>query len=752
MNKSYVPSSSHAQSAEELIKGALRIYIDIVSHFFTFKYTGSSFDPLYIDPVNRAIMNVQFLNDVDISKLIGGVAEGYGIVIKDLSKGIYEINVKDGMFALKTELDEVDKRFDDYTTTADLEANYATIAKVNEVDNKFANYTTSTDLEAKYAKKGDVVPTESEFDSVEGYPYFTVKNSQIIPGNKPMTGIAIPDQTFAYNLITIDVPPDVKTSIMNKATGKVDVLRFILRKNIVYEGGGKLVKEFVCYIQDQKVYSPVITSKEDGTCYINYHANTDNEFYIAFDINISFTPYKLYMEGNLSIMYLLSQNALVAKQPTLKCNIIEAKNALKLHESDVYYFYKPNIITEESFRSDSINYNCYKMVFEIPEDYIIPNGLEFTFTEHCFGNAWKLRWDGSGWEGDDMKGRSNGKVIKLLERIEGKNPYNSHGCYVMMKHTAWNEKLVYHSNTETNLMYNFWLKGRRESKVLLRNGEVKLGSDYSLNVNYFPATGQSYASYDLLGVECLIANYDTNTFQKDIVDKIYVDIYACHPPFTNQTYTDVATRLVFRVGDIHHDSQNNLARVDIYPELDTIEKVNYRWSIERFYWDETGTKRVHPMNLMLYLNKDLTDPVDEVNWDPTTNAFDYIIQQQFYEITPNPNATTTLYTDFSITSSKIITADNKTTMRSDLNIVTNNVDVMSYDVKEINQKVDSLGSAMVEQQLKTQYLKVKTDEIDIKANVGIALGVAGCVLGATGIGMAGKAISFAKNAVWQTKQ
>ena len=86
MNKSYVPSSSHAQSAEELIKGSVRLYIDTVSKYFAFKLVGASFDPLYIDPLNRALMNVQFINDVDISKLIGGVAEGYGIVIENMGQ------------------------------------------------------------------------------------------------------------------------------------------------------------------------------------------------------------------------------------------------------------------------------------------------------------------------------------------------------------------------------------------------------------------------------------------------------------------------------------------------------------------------------------------------------------------------------------------------------------------------------------------------------------------------------------------
>ena len=125
----------------------------------------------------------------------------------------------------------------------------------------------------------------------------------------------------------------------------------------------------------------------------------------------------------------------------------------------------------------------------------------------------------------------------------------------------------------SNFMDSLWNQGRVELKVLLKNGTIKDGSQYYLHFNYFPATGETYDGYDLLGLECLIANYNSNTFQTDGVDKIYADIYARDPPFTNQKYNDVATRLVFRVGEIHHDSQNNQAYIDINGELDTIETI-----------------------------------------------------------------------------------------------------------------------------------------------------------------------------------
>ena len=107
-------------------------------------------------------------------------------------------------------------------------------------------------------------------------------------------------------------------------------------------------------------------------------------------------------------------------------------------------------------------------------------------------------------------------------------------------------------------------------------------------------------------------------------------------------------------------------------------------------------------------NASLVDPIEEVNWDRETNPFEYIIQQQFYELSPNPNAATTLYTDYNITSSKIITADNITTMRSDLNIVTNNVDVIDFDVKELTSKVETkirYGSATIKNTISRERCK-----------------------------------------------
>ncbi|KAK8876511.1 hypothetical protein M9Y10_006725 [Tritrichomonas musculus] len=133
-------------------------------------------------------------------------------------------------------------------------------------------------------------------------------------------------------------------------------------------------------------------------------------------------------------------------------------------------------------------------------------------------------------------------------------------------------------------------------------------------------------------------------------------------------------------------------------------------------------------DITLHLDRKMLRPIEEVNWDPTTNPFKYIIDQQFYSVSPNPNAATTLYTDYNITSSKIITADNITTMRSDLNLVANTQDVIVYDVDKITKRVDNLDIEMTDVKNRVTHLESKVNSVNIKTNIALVLSVASSVL------------------------
>ena len=106
MNKNFVISSTRAKSAEEISNGSNSLYIDTIQKYFVFKVNGLS-ESVIVDPLNKSLLNVQYINDVDVSRLIGGIREGYGIDIIEKSNGVYEVSVKENMFASKSELDDV---------------------------------------------------------------------------------------------------------------------------------------------------------------------------------------------------------------------------------------------------------------------------------------------------------------------------------------------------------------------------------------------------------------------------------------------------------------------------------------------------------------------------------------------------------------------------------------------------------------------------------------------------------------------
>ena len=144
----------------------------------------------------------------------------------------------------------------------------------------------------------------------------------------------------------------------------------------------------------------------------------DEELTCAFlvDKKLEVDPYGLFRNGDMSVVYLLNDDALVTRQPVIKWDIIDAKNALKLHESDVYYLYRPSITrtvvidtTKEAYKM------CWMLKFAFDKDYTIPPYLEFRFNEYCFGNKWMLTWDGKKWNGSNVQGHINGKILNDLQ-------------------------------------------------------------------------------------------------------------------------------------------------------------------------------------------------------------------------------------------------------------------------------------------------------------------------------------------------
>ena len=665
MNKSYVPSSSRAKSTEEIYNGSCKLYIDTVLNRYVFKY--STLAPsIMVDPINRSLLNVQYINNVDISKLIGGVAEGYGININNMGEGIYQINVVENMFALLDDLSN-------YTPTEVIEATYATKNALELVDNKFADYTNTAELEENYLQKSyidtfkamlEIYPTnkyvddtfatkaelesnlelylkkedynpgdssiaESHFELVDGYSYYTVKHSDI-------TIYTQDTATTQFNAMKITIRDEALMTQIKASPTKIAIFKINLRKHLLIDFYGNILNDFVIYYNPEKskFEAPLVSYYDVNDSHKLDYRDLDN-IEAWFDEELGFHPYTEYLNGELVIEYLLSQNALVSNEPTLRCEIIEAKNALRLRESDVYYFYRPSMIlfnSDVKYMESNTEWSCecYQMIFKIPESYSIPINLDFSFKEYCFGNTWALKWDGDKWCGDNIQGRINPKIVRKCNMRAQKDGYGATGCYCMVKKDTWNSQ---HIPSNTNgLAFSLFENSSRNTIVQFKDGSSEPGSNYNLLITYSGVLrGAEYKGYDLVVVNALYNNYDAIQLKIEDIDVLYLDL-----TLPNQSTTN---RLSFIVSGVHHDEVYNRGHLDIAGSLDTIEAISGTWN--RCSLDSGR-------DIVLYLNKTYTQAIDEVNWDPSTNAFSYIIQQQFYEVSPNPNAATTLYTDYNI--------------------------------------------------------------------------------------------------------
>ena len=635
------------------------------------------------------------------------------------------------------EIDTYKPVYGNYTLSANLYVN----GLINGYDfDDFKNFAKKDDLALTYAKKDDVENTYlkktdaiasgvSSFKSISGYPYYYVKNDDL-------QGDSFTLEEKKYYALYIDIPVELEDAI-NKIKGYKNIFKIVLRKNVVYDEEGIYTKEFLIYKDGDKIHSPIIKYDDNlKKCSImdsnDLTINFNTEYFIAFDEKLKIMPYTSYLNGDISLVYLLEQDSINA-DVNIKCKLIDAENALQLRQSDIHYFYKPSIITTETI--DNVEY--YKMIFKIADkNYTIPLQQEFKFIDYCFGNKWTLTWDGSQWEGDNMQGLTRAVFKHGREEIaQSEEGYK--GCFLQINNTKKSITSAIPAS-EKGLMSSLYGMSKREYVFRGYDKSEHLCNEYKIDpIGFHAKNNPEYGGYDYLGFALLFKDLNLDEDIK-IVNKInkeieFFELYLIIPG------QETKIKLTFKL----HNSANGYGGLkfgkylQIYPVLNSIETLPYHF--------QQSLINTNSRDVELYLHKDFVEPIEEVNWDSETNAFDYIIKQQFYEVYPNPNAATTLYTDFNITSSKIITADNITTMRSDVNMLTNTVDVVSYDVRDISGKVAVLNEQMVKTREVMQYMQrdIKTNRII--ASTALAFGIIGTVGSIASIGMqlSSSGISFA---------
>ena len=632
------------------------------------------------------------------------------------------------MTAIITKQNAKDKAFignggggsSDYPTDAEFETikvNKNATFTVNNKEITFANH--ETRIVTLEQSSGGGSSTDDSFNHVSGYDYFFVKNENI-------DSEQIQIQNVDYYKLSINSIPSTTIDSLKLVTEHVNIFRFILRKNEIFDEIGNFIKEFYCYVDNQKLYCPIITktkmARRDSPAGANsldhykieYVETTwDSKPYIAFDKQVPFVPYDLTLSGEISIMYLLPQNAIESKTPEIKCDIITARNAFRLHESNVPYLYKPSIITE--------NDKNYIMKFYIAPDFTIPTNMEFVFRELIFMNNWTLNWTGKEWTGNNVQGRSNGRMKNMLNRMCGSDYITAIGVSKNDFNT-----FVINDILKTSIDEKYTLKNVFDKHHPIVNGTYNNGDDFTVARSELPSLqsmlivnwdsvfsdAKDYPVYDNV-YGCPIEMYlDANWNQMNQIKESYLKEIKVITLNLNIGTGKGENIFTFQLTSTEPNSTRNPNygfAIRIRAVNDVADQLNV--CVQESNIDKTDK------SVTLYLDKSTLKPRPEINWDSSINPFQFIIDEQFYTVSPNPNAATTLYTDFNITSSKIITADNITTMRSDLNVVANTTDVIDADVKALSTKVDKIEVRVTTVEGKVQYLENEVQKIKIMDDV-----------------------------------
>ena len=315
---------------------------------------------------------------------------------------------------------------------------------------------------------------DGNFTIEEGNAYYTVKNSDLHVEEHDADGHSYYDLQIRSTNLPLES--------LKKCGG--NLFRIILRKNVIYDQEGYYIKEFSIKSANNTIVCPVITYNSSE----NYSTITTIEsdvVQISFDKSLTFDgkafhPINEYQTGYLSIMTVYNLTSLLFHQPVVKCNMIEAKNALKLHESDILYLYKPTKITEEAING----INFYKMVFNISEYDDLPENSDFVFKEFCFGNTWSLTWHDGKWNGNNCKGKFNQKVLGncgLTSRVWGltdKKFILITSTIIMIKDDAYNRSVV--PDHELGLMYSLWNMCTKKLTIEHKDGSIHDASEYSM--------------------------------------------------------------------------------------------------------------------------------------------------------------------------------------------------------------------------------------------------------------------------------
>ena len=447
MNKNYVPSSSHAASATELKNGSNSFLVDTVQKFFVFKYAGLN-ESVMVDPINRKLLNVAYINGVDVSKLIGGVMAGYGITIENQGDGVYKIRATDEMFALKSDVEDVNDKLGDYVTNEELNTKLGdefindetlTIAKFvkdgdDAINDKLTNdYYTKIESDGKYALKSDTyTKTESDerYALSENYELFKLQADEKFVHVLDFNGYAI----FCDEKYVLKREGDEKYALKSDTYTKT-------------ESDGKYALKTHGYID--KIMSMVTSSSGSST---DYNASVGDRIRLGVSIG-----------GGAAQYHTVTLTDAIKTEEGQK--FVVGANYINITFTPAY-----NTL---SFKPNSSDLVISSIVLEVPDDAMYRNECDNKYalkTDGCRSETMPiLSYGENQWEIMDPYGwLAPGEQLRVCTRINGGYAYYHLVTLTDAINTEAGQKFQVDSYTLTFTKYydRFFIKSSSASLVV----------------------------------------------------------------------------------------------------------------------------------------------------------------------------------------------------------------------------------------------------------------------------------------------
>ena len=478
----------------------------------------------------------------------------------------------------------------------------ATIGKINELEKDVAR------LEDEINQQG------LAFKREEGTDVFTITKETIHSVDSTELKLyPIPDLSH--------VPP----------TGQIFAYtlprRYVNPKNLVIGTVYTTLKE------NNTFNNPDITKIDDNQYSVSYYTSDKPGIVIS-----DFNPFDMYTLGELRIEWMPKPTTLTSSAKVV-CDIIDAKNALRLYETPIPIFFRPINYGEDNdywwmtwgYKNDSTEFS--KLL----------EGQPFRFTESSFGHNYTLYKNGDSWSGNNM-----------CTAFPSKTSYHS-----------WSKGSVFSlfvSNSEgmKNQLRAMGLDPGSNTAYALRSYAKLYKSDGSLanvSTDWYTNTSQTISGYDK--AMCAV-NDETIKEGETITCKI--DINGSVSSLTSQAST----------------SQSGL--VWFTPLINCLDSIAYY-----------KTSSIMPQKeLKLYMKKSEVFKFTDNNWDGSTNPFVYLNNVDGYNITPDPSSAATLTTPYSIVSNGVMLAENLESHTYKINDIGNNVTAINNQISNINNQIFAL--------------------------------------------------------------